>query len=86
MNKATLFAVSMACVGLGLFVSAFSAGSNVAIFRWPLETLHGLAFTFAWGLGFPDYLAYTAGVLVLAAVMLIFYMMGKKIYSLIWRN
>lgn len=85
MNKATLFAVITACVGLSLFVSVFSVGSNLSVYQWPLEAMHGLAFTFAWGLGFPKYVAYLAGILILGAVTYACYVMGKKIAQIIWR-
>ncbi|EGU43405.1 hypothetical protein VII00023_16275 [Vibrio ichthyoenteri ATCC 700023] len=85
MNKATFFAVMTACIGLSLFVSIFSAGTPMSLLQMPVEALHGLAFTFAWGLGFPQYLAYLAAILVLVAVAYTCYLIGKKIAKLIWR-
>ncbi|EGU31373.1 hypothetical protein RJD39_16740 [Vibrio scophthalmi] len=86
MNKAILLAVITACVGVSLFVSVFSIGANIPVYQWPIEALHGLAFTFAWGLGFPKYLAYLAGIVILGAVTFACYVIGQKFAKLIWRE
>ena len=85
MNKTTLFSALIAFAGLSLFVSLFASGTHVSIIQWPVEALNGLAFTFAWGLGFPKILAYLAAILTLLSVTYACYSIGKKIAKLMWR-
>ncbi|GAK84194.1 hypothetical protein JCM19238_1760 [Vibrio ponticus] len=53
--------------------------------QWPIEALQGLAFTFAWGLGVPSYLAYGLSVVLMIAVFYSFFRIGKRVSQLFFK-
>ncbi len=82
MNRANVAGTIIATSGFAAFLFLFASGSNVPLMQWPIEALQGLAFTFAWGLGVPSYLAYGLSVVLMVAVFYSFFRIGKRVSQL----
>ncbi|KLV07154.1 hypothetical protein ABT56_06290 [Photobacterium aquae] len=85
MGKFNRFGLLLALVGLIGFIALLAGGTQFPVVRWPIEALSGLAFSFAWGLGVPVWLAYTMALVCFAAVAMACYWIGKKL-SIMFRR
>ncbi len=85
MNKATMAGWIIAITGFVTFLYLFTSGTNMPFYLWPNEALQGLAFSFAWGLGVPSYLAYPLAIILMIAVFYGFFRFGKRITQLLLR-
>ncbi|GAB2651479.1 hypothetical protein [Vibrio panuliri] len=85
MNRANVAGAIVALTGFAAFLFLFASGSNVPVIKLPSEALHGLAFTFAWGFGVPDYLAYTLSIVLMIAVFFSFFRIGKWVTQLLFK-
>jgi len=85
MNRANVVGATVALMGFVAFLFLFASGSNVPVVYWPNVTMQGLAFTFAWGLGVPSYLAYALSIVLMIAVFYSFFRIGKKLAQMLFR-
>ncbi|RJX75246.1 hypothetical protein DZ860_00745 [Vibrio sinensis] len=61
------------------YIYLLGHGSSHPLWQWPLEALHGAAFTFAWGFGASKSLAYVLSIITFIAVTVSGYLLGKII-------
>ncbi|ROV57534.1 MULTISPECIES: hypothetical protein [Vibrio] len=83
MNRANVAGTIVALTGFAAFLFLFASGTHVPVMYWPNEALQGLAFTFAWGLGVPSYLAYALSIGLMVAVFYSFFRIGKRLTQLL---
>ncbi|MBA5764008.1 hypothetical protein H2O73_16710 [Vibrio sp. 404] len=85
MNRANVAGTIVALMGFAAFLFLFASGTNAPFIYWPNEAMQGLAFTFAWGLGVPSYLAYVLSIVLMIAVFYSFFRIGKRLAQMLLR-
>ncbi|MGB5854236.1 MAG: hypothetical protein WBH20_03075 [Oceanisphaera sp.] len=86
MNKAVIFGMFTALLGLMWMISVLVAGSNASVIELPYEAFQGLVFFFVWGLGFPIVLGIAVTGLCIAAVLLFGFTVGYQLWCWVFYN
>ena len=83
MSRSMFFGIFLSTLGLIGLILLFTASSNFPVHQWPFEAFQGLVFTLVWAVGVPESLAYPAAALSVLAVLVVLFMVGKKISGLL---
>ncbi|WP_319781992.1 hypothetical protein [Oceanisphaera sp. IT1-181] len=86
MNKAVMFAVGIALLGLAGFMYMLAGGASAPLIQIPFEALQGGAFFFAWGLGVPVWLSYLLTVMCAVGVLWLGFTVGYKLWSWVFKH
>ncbi|OEE49545.1 hypothetical protein A1OS_07160 [Enterovibrio norvegicus] len=78
MRTSTLVGIKVGLILLLAFIALMGQTNNAPYSEWLNDAFMGVAFTFAWGLGIPEMLAYVLSVLVFAAIFGCGFVIGQK--------
>lgn len=81
MQRSTLIGLKIGLLALLLFIGMLGMSTDAPASQWLEEAFIGVSFTFAFGLGAPETVAYALAVMVFVAIFCVGYVVGKKASS-----
>ena len=85
MNKAKIFGILTALLGLGGLIVLLVKDAHFPVSQWPYEAFQGLLFFFSWVFGFSESTSHWVSAIFIMLVSAFCFWLGYKIYRFIFK-